>query len=213
MEVKEDAMRGFVAALLAASLSIATCAPAVAQTPWGEPIAAQAAEQDLLRAFLALTDDPLFYPHSQEYWLADALERLMHAADDASCSDHARRELVSLLAMVGELGVAPARVTVFEYRAEDDAGSEIIGVDGIRVPGAPEEVVVDGLIAWATGNWPMTDDGAPRLDWARVGGKDVLAGPLDADGAVEYIYGSGEVALRIWAASDEEVSELLEMLP
>ena len=206
-------MRGFVAVLAAAVFTITLGASAAAQSPG--PGAASSADQDLIEAVQVLMELPHYGRdhHHQESWLSNALGRLFHASDDASCSDSARIELGSLLAMVGELGVAPEQITVYEFRAEDDEGRELIGVDGISVPGVGEEVVIDGLIAWATGNWPMAYHDPPRFDQARVGGKDVMVGSSDEADAVEYIYSSGGSALRIRAASEEDFIEFLEALP
>lgn len=217
--------------LLAACLASLVAGPALAQS--ASPSPAPLFDRQLLadvKALLRRDDDPF----ASGYWSTSlttttTAEPLLHNEGDGS----------PVRAAVDVLDLPPEQVRIFQLLVDDREGDTLIVVDGLSVPGASTEALVDGIVAWAdcewrSSRWDRNDVDMPSLEEARVGAKDVLTVSFATDGAfeyiyrplpfhgdasvltgdgVEYIYASGDSAIKVLGETEQDVLDFLGRLP
>jgi hypothetical protein len=134
-----------------------------------------------------------------------------------SWSAEERLEDAPVEAMVEELGVPAESVAVRQWSTTEDVagveGEPLMAIDAIRVPGVATEAVLDGLLAWAAVEWDATHEEPPVIEEVSIGELDVLRASFAGDGVPEYLYASGDSAIKVWASEDEYATAWFEALP
>jgi hypothetical protein len=115
--------------------------------------------------------------------------------------DHVAHHSGWLQSLETATGVTRDRIETVRVVFEDGSGQMLLTVEGLHVPGADPDAVLDGYLDWMSnqwGRWSREHPGdAPRLESARVAGRDVVRVHFEDDEAeILYVDGSSVVGFR-----------------
>jgi len=187
------------------------------QSRWDSP---DAAGRDLRREVDAVWQKEGIRPVGWKHGEGDRRTAKQHI--NKPRTESGKGDAAAIRAMVEVLGVPAKQVSIGERHYESDEGEVLLAVDSVRVrgvptkavriPSAPTEVVLDGLLVWLAHDWDRRYEDPAHFEALDIGGRDVVAVTFGADDPTEYVLASGDTAIRVRGSDEEAAVTMLQAL-